>query len=66
MGLGWQDKLRMPESNKDSGCKNGLPILLSGNSLVHELEELVGVIVHFDINLYRFERRFRDNRICLR
>jgi hypothetical protein len=66
MRLGWQDKRRMPESKKDSGCKGCLPILLTGNNLVHELEKTIGIIFHFDIDLYGFESRFQEDRMYLR
>lgn len=39
----------MPETEKDPRCKGSLPGGLSGDNVIHEFEQPVGVVLNFDV-----------------
>lgn len=45
------DEARVPEAEQDSGCKGRLPVILSRDDFVHELEQPIGVILNLDIDV---------------
>ena len=45
------NKFRMPQSKKDAGCEHGFPFRLCGNGLVDQLEQAIGVILYFHVDL---------------